>query len=282
MKPLNELAEIIRENRWNIYRIAAMGEDGEAEEIVLQRGNRCSNSYSVAKVFTVAAVGLLYDRGLLSPEEKITEILKPYLTKAPKEGWERVTLHHLMQHRCGLPKGFLDIDAEDSTQFGRDFLEYTLDQPLLCPPDGERSYSDGAYYLAARAAEARCGGGIDDFLWENLLWPMGFREAAFSHCPMGHVMGATGLYIQAKDMVKMGELWRNKGCYKGKRLLSEEWIDLTLSRQYEMRPVGPRGCYGKGGMYGQMLLVLPHEERSVAWHGCDSAAKEALVALLSE
>ncbi|MBO5222728.1 MAG: beta-lactamase family protein [Clostridia bacterium] len=282
MVDLNGLAEIIGENHWNIYRIAEMRGDEEPKELCLQKGNRCSNSYSVAKAFTVAAVGLLYDRGLLDPAEKITDILKQFITQAPAEGWQDVTLDHLMRHRCGLSTGFLDIDCNDPRSFGQDYLQYTLSQPLCCPPDTERRYSDGAFYLAARAVEARCGKGLDDFLWEHLLWPMGFREMAFSHCPMGHAMGATGLYLQAGDMVKLGGLWLNGGIYHGKRLLSQEWIEQSLRRGYEMRPVGNKGCYGKSGMNGQMLLVLPHEGRAIAWHGHDSAAKEALVRLLSE
>ena len=281
MKDLKTLAEIVRRENWSIYRIAEFSE-GAAREIVLREGNRCSNSYSVAKVFTVAAVGLLRDEGKLTPEEKITEILRDEIAVSPAAGWESVTLDHLMRHRCGLPRGFLDIDCCDSTSFGRDFLGYTLAQPLNCPPGTERSYSDGAFYLAARAVENRCGMPLDHFLWERLLEPMGFREAAFSRCPLGHVLGATGLYLQAEDMVKMGGLWLNGGVWKGKRLLSEEWIALTRERGYEMNPVGSRGDFGKGGMYGQMLLVLPRENRALAWHGHDSGGKEALVSLLTE
>ena len=50
MKDLKTLAEIIRREKWNLYRIAEFSE-GTTKEIVLQEGNRCSNSYSVAKVF---------------------------------------------------------------------------------------------------------------------------------------------------------------------------------------------------------------------------------------
>jgi len=281
MKDLKTLTEIVRREHWNLYRIAEFSE-GAVEEVVLREGNRCSNSYSVAKVFTVAAAGLLWDVGLLNPEEKITEILKNEISAPPAAGWEAVTLDHLMRHRCGLPRGFLDIDCCDSTSFGKDFLAYTLAQPLLCPPDTERSYSDGAFYLTARAVENRCGMPLDQFLWERLLEPMGFREAAFSRCPMGHVIGATGLYLQAADMVKLGGLWLNGGVWNGRRLLSEDWIARTRERGYEMNPVGSRGDFGKSGMNGQMLLVLPRENRALAWHGHDSRARDALVRLLTE
>ena len=209
-------------------------------------------------------------------------ILRDFLTEPPAEGWEDVTLDHLMRHRCGLPRGFLDVDCCDSTGFGKDFLRHTLAQPLLCPAGTERSYSDGAFYLAARAVEARCGTGLDEFLWEELLWPMGFREAAFSRCPMGHALGATGLYLQAADTVKLGGLWLKGGVFRGKRLLSEDWIALTLRRGYEMNPVGTKGDFGKGGMNGQMLLVLPRENRALAWQGHDPEARKALTELLCE
>lgn len=281
MTDLNTLAEIAAK-AGDIYRIAQTDGEGRVEERILLSGNPCQNSYSVAKAFTVAAVGVLFDRGVLRPEEKILDVLKGQLSQAPAAGWEEVTLDHLMTHRCGLPRNFLDIDLQGGAVFGRDYLAHTLAQPLLCPPGGERSYSDGAYYLVARAVEARSGMSLDNFLWETLLWPMGFSEMAFSHCPMGHAMGATGLYISSGDAVKLGGLWLKNGVFCGKRLLSEEWISLTRSRPYEMAPVGSRGAYGKGGMRGQMLLVLPHEGRAVAWHGYGHEGKEALLKALCE
>ena len=50
---------------------------------------------------------------------------------------------------------------------------------------------------------------------------------------MGYPIGATGLYITTEDMLKLGILYLNNGVYLGKRYVSEEWVRLVISREYE-------------------------------------------------
>ena len=52
-------------------------------------------------------------------------------------------------------------------------------------------------------------------------------------CPKGYSIGATGLYLRTEDMVKLGILYLNKGMWKETRVLSEEWVDMVISNEYE-------------------------------------------------
>lgn len=264
---LEEFAQKIREKNVNLYTIAEIRTNGIAESITLQKANRCQDSYSVAKAFAVAGVGLLYDRGLIRTEERIPDILGELCPPNMDPHWNDITLHMVMRHFCGLPGGFLDIDVHNANQFGSDYLSYMLSYPIDRDPAAASIYTDGAYYLVGRIVEKRAGMPLDSFLWKELFFPMEFLEMAWSRCPLGHPMGATGLYIRTEDMVKLGGLFLNRGMWKGQRLLSEEWIQTVLDRQYEFHPLGHGGSYGKGGMCGQMLMVIPEHNRAVAWHG---------------
>ena len=53
----------------------------------------------------------------------------------------------------------------------------------------------------------------------------------------------------------------------GKQILSPAWVDTVLTRGYELKPKGDFGAFGKGGMYGQMLMAVPGKGRAVAWEG---------------
>ena len=110
--------------------------------------------------------------------------------------------------------------------------------------------------------------GTDNFLWKHLFYPTGCREAAWSHCPKGHVMGATGLYIRVEDMIRHGMIYLNGGMFEGKRILSEEWVKTVIDNGYELKSCGGGKAYGKGGMRGQKMMVVPGEDRVVAWLGC--------------
>ena len=59
-------------------------------------------------------------------------------------------------------------------------------------------------------------------------------------------------------------MYLNKGLYKGKRILSEEWTDLAVAKEVALNRYGRKGTYGKGGMYGQELLIVPYQDRVIA------------------
>ncbi len=248
-----------------VIRVSEVWRDGEIETMELMRINACQNVYSVAKTFTMTALGLLYDRGLLRLDEKICAVLADELPPSGMDPrWENATVEMALLHRLGLPLGFLDIDVNRSSSFTEDFLRYTLTYPLVYEPDTESRYSDGAYYLLARVAEKKAGMPLDNFLWRTLLTQLDFQEMAWSHCPMGHVIGATGLYIHSADMVKLGMVYLDGGMYRGRRVLSENWTSLVVSRGYALNWDKRHITYLKSGMYGQELVVVPSQHRVVA------------------
>jgi CubicO group peptidase (beta-lactamase class C family) len=114
--------------------------------------------------------------------------------------------------------------------------------------------------------EERAGEPADSFLMRELLLPMRVQEAAFSRCPKNHPIGATGLYIRAKDMVKLGWLYINGGMYEGKKLISERWISEEERDELAFRSCGAGDLRGKGGMYGQMLMFSREKGFAAAWH----------------
>ena len=222
----------------------------------------------MAKAYTVTAVGLLVDRGLLSLEETITQVLKDALPEHCQSIWYSTTIDMLLRHQVALPEGHGDIDCQDASAWGDDYLTYILTWPIDPQAEPAYCYTDSAFYLLGRAVEARAGMPLDNFLWKELFLPFKCREAAWSHCPQGHAMGATGLYIRVEDMLKLGRLYLDGGLWQGQRLLSQQWVDTVRSRGYELKPTGTGLSFGKGGMRGQMLLIIPETNRVAAWQGC--------------
>ena len=222
--------EIESREKANVFFIAEY-HNGKIEKKELAHTNPCQDTYSVSKAFVVTAIGLLVDRGLLTTDEILTDILADELPATYNEVWTKTTVDMLLLHKVGLSGGFLDIDCFDATQFGDDYLAYILNAPINEDFDLEKStYTDAAFYLLSRIVEKRAGMGTDNFLWKHLFYPTGCREAAWSHCPKGHVMGATGLYIRVEDMVKHGMIYLNGGMYEDKRILSKEWVDTVIEK----------------------------------------------------
>ena len=262
---LKDLEKFIETQPFEIIRASVIHADGTAETLEGVDSNPCQNTYSVAKLFITTAIGILYDRGVLKLDEKVCDILKEYVpAEGMDERWYNNTVEDALTHRLGFPGGFLDIDTNPVSTFGEDFLHYAFTHPLAYEPGTESRYSDGAHYVLSRIITAKTGEKAEDFLWKNLLWKMGFQEVAWSHCPHGYPMGATGLYIRSDDMVKLGALYVNDGVYNGERFISEEWCRLVREHGYSVDWDETHSYYFKGGMCGQKLLIDPVHKRAFA------------------
>lgn len=89
--------------------------------------------------------------------------------------------------------------------------------------------------------------------------------------PAGFPMGATGLYIRTNDMVKVAQLYLNRGMYEGRRYFSEDWYNTVIERGYEFSRCGMYG-YGKGGLYGQFIYFNTKLGIAVGWEGHENSA----------
>ena len=248
-------AEIESREAANVFFIGEY-HDGKFETMRLQKTNPCQDTYSVSKSYVVTAIGMLVDRGLLRTDETLTEILADELPETYNEVWTKTTVHMLLLHKVGLSGGFLDIDCFDATTFGDDYLAYTLNAPIKEDFDlVKETYTDAAFYLLSRIVEKRAGMGTDDFLWQNLFYPTGCREAAWSHCPKGHAMGATGLYIRVEDMVKHGMIYLNGGMYGDGLLTSFNGVQIIKDKTAFAHD------YGLGGvMVWHYTCDVPYED----------------------
>ncbi|MBQ2708483.1 MAG: hypothetical protein IJF67_09465, partial [Clostridia bacterium] len=73
MSALTEaLAARIREKEYPVYAVSVMEKGRSPETVQITAANPCQDCYSVAKLFVVTAIGILYDRGMLSPDERVT------------------------------------------------------------------------------------------------------------------------------------------------------------------------------------------------------------------
>lgn len=262
----------------------ALYTDGKIDAHRFQPCNHCNDSYSVAKAFTMTAIGLLWDDGKLQVTDSLYDLFRDDFPSGADERWKKTTIEHALTHRLGFEKGFLDIDQEDVNAYPTsDYLRFVLSHPLAYEPGTHYQYSDAAFYLLSRVVSRIAGENLDSLLWERLLLPMRFKEVAWSRCPMEYPIGATGLYISADDMVKLGALYMGDGMFEGKRLLSGEWVRLALNKQYEFKAMLPGSLTGKCGVYGQGLVFSKEKRFAAAWHGyVEDGSWRELIACLEE
>ncbi len=76
---LRDLADFLAAQPFPVTRVAEARSEEEIETLELRPDNACQNVYSVAKLFTATAVGLLRDKGLLDVDERVFDILQDEL-----------------------------------------------------------------------------------------------------------------------------------------------------------------------------------------------------------
>lgn len=266
---LQDLEFYLKENNFNIYDVCISTHENKPVLLKMQNIDFLPNSYSVAKSFCVCACGFLYDEGKLDLNEPITKILKEYINFDYDPLWDCITVHDCLKHKIGLENGWLDIDAQDPKTFGEDYLKYTLQAKFKYMPKIDYTYTDAAFYLVSRVVAKKSGMDLEDYLKEKLFKPLDILKYRFDKCPYGYSMGATGLYLDTIDTIKLPILLLNNGIYNNIRILSKEWMDILESNQYENYYFDESGWYQKAGMRNQMIMYNKRYDVAVAWHGCD-------------
>ncbi len=194
MLVFNKVVQSLEQVPFHIFDIA-MYNNGISYYHRFEACNACNNSYSIAKVFIMTAIGMLFDDRRLSVHDRICSLLEDCLPENMDPAWQMVTVDHALTHRIGFREGFLDIDSEDVHAFPYDYLFFVFQRPLAYIPGEKYVYSDAAFYLLSRIISKVAGVNVDCFLMKRLFHPMKFREVAWSCCPQGYPIGATGLYI---------------------------------------------------------------------------------------
>jgi hypothetical protein len=267
---LEALVKTAKDEDLPVYRISVYDSEGLKTETV-NASNPCQNCYSVAKLYCVTAIGMLYDEGKIKTTDTIGSIFADELAAygIDPTQWNKVTIHDVMRHRAGFDRGgFLDIDSQDSTEWSsQDFLKLVLSEPLVHEPGAKSVYTDGAFYLISRVVTKISGEKLDDFLAARLFKYTDCREFAFSKCPEGYPIGATGIYIRSADVAKLGHIYLNGGKYGDVQIISQEWVDKVIDNGYELHSSGEG--YSKGGMRGQNIYINFEKNVAVAWHSYD-------------
>jgi len=239
--------------------------------------------YSAAKGFLATAVGIAVDEGLLSPDDRPAEVFGEHLPDRLADGYERITLEHLLTMSSGHDCALL-MEKERLTLAEKDWIRYFFDQPLPYEPGSRFVYSNASSYLAGCMVEKAVGDTLLEFVYERIFKPMDIPRCRWLACPLGHTFAPTGLFMRLGDLIKLGALYLGGGVYRGTRIVSGEWVATATRKYIESSPISPvGGCederYGYGyqfwmcrypgayrafGRLGQHVIVLPGHNAVVA------------------
>lgn len=266
------------------------------------------NVYSVAKTFTVTAIGMAIEEGKLSLEDRPLDFFRDIAPEGFDPRWEKVKLKHLITMTSGHGKPFLMAKERDmlrgltpcegdvTEEMMGEWMLYAFTRPMSYEPGTKFSYGNLAPYMAGRMLEKAVGMTMQDYLYEKLWKPLGKEKPRWDPDTNGHTFPASFLFLDITDMIEIGQIYLHKGVLRGHRFFSEAWADQVMSVQIPSSIICPGGVapdetagYGyfmwkneatEGfrayGREGQFVIVLPERNAVIATQAMNHNVQQIL------
>jgi len=162
------------------------------EFVVPNRIDTKFNLGSINKIFTKIAIAQLIQKGKLSFDTRLGEILPDYPNKDARE---KVTVRHLLNMTSGIGDFFnerFDALPKNRLRSNNDYLPLFADMPLLFEPGTQRRYSNGGYVVLGAIVEKVSGTDYYDYIRENIYKPAGMESTDSYQADMINLNLATG------------------------------------------------------------------------------------------
>jgi CubicO group peptidase (beta-lactamase class C family) len=248
-------------------------------------------SWSVAKSFLHALVGLLVRDGKLDPAARAG--VPQWQT--PGDARAAITLDQLLRMSSGLfwREDYVDAQQSDVIEmlFGEgkdDVAAFAAHYPLAHAPDTVWCYSSGTSNLVSAIAARALGGGdaAREYLRRELFARLGMASATLRSDAAGTWIGSSFVFATARDFARFGLLYLRDGIWEGERILPKGWADYARSltpgsageygAHWWLPPMG-EGMLSANGYQGQYVFVAPARDVVVVRLGESSAEQQPLV-----
>ncbi|MEO0528913.1 MAG: serine hydrolase [Bacteroidota bacterium] len=192
--------------------------------------NKQHDMRSVTKSIRSILMGIAIDKGFITsvddPISKYLTYTVPTKNKDKRKG--EITIKHLLTMSAGLDCNDWDKKSkgqEDRVRKKKDWIQYTLDLPMIHTPGTVSNYCSMGVLLVAEIISRASGMDIDKFAQKYLFNTLGITDPGWGHTSNKEVIpSAKRLYITPRDMAKIGQLILNKGKWNGEQVVSKKWI----------------------------------------------------------
>lgn len=275
--------------------------------IVAQFGDIDSNDpvYSVAKSFLSTTASIAFAKGLIkSVNDPVAKYVHDGGYDSPhnaKITWK----NHLQQESewegelWGKNANFIGTE-----QFGRGERK----PREIREPGTYFEYNDVRINRLALSLARVFGTGLPEILKTNVMDKIGASDQWSWHGygekstveikgkPVESVSGGTrwggGLWINSQDLARFGLLILNKGNWKGRQIISAQWMkDATtpsangpdygylwwLNTKQKQWPSGPASSFAAIGNGGNIVWIDPDDDIVLVWHWHDNRAVDGMV-----
>lgn len=231
-------------------------------------------SFSMAKSVTSILIGCAIDEGLIkSVDEPITN----YIPELIKNGFDKVTIKHLLQMTSGIAfnESYVNPFGDAASfYYGLNLRKEIGKMKLKTEPGKQFEYVSGNTQLLGLVLELSLKDKtITSYLQEKIWTPLEMEyDASWSIDRKKNGLEKTFccLNARARDFAKIGRLYKNKGNWNGKQIVSQEWVEESTKLdtsdgsakfyQYQWWLPTPNEDFMAVGILGQFVYVNPSKD----------------------
>ncbi len=190
---------------------------------------------STTKSIRSILMGIAIDKGFIdNVNDPVSKYLKsPVPTKNLDKRKEKITIANLLTMSSGFECNDWDKKSkgqEDKVYKKKDWLQYTLDLPMVNEPGMVSNYCSMGAILVAEIISQSSGMTIDKFAEKYLFKPLEIENLKWGHTSNKEVINSgKRLYMTSRDMAKIGQLILNSGIWNNKQIVSQKWVEESTT-----------------------------------------------------
>lgn len=258
------------------YRIEKAGEVAAEGAFAPYMPEEQRSLYSLTKTISVMAIGYLLEEGSISLNDTLNRFFPEYEERCTNGLIYTCTVRDLLTMRCGMPCTHSDHDFYEAP----DWLEELFTTVPVHKPGTYFEYDNRCAYALSAIVTRVSGKSACDLLTEKMFIPMGIGDIIWE-CDKNNVsQGGWGISTGLETVAKFGRLLADGGMWEGKRIISEDWIEMCLSVQVDtsaLSDYNKRYGYGfqiwKGkpenvwlarGAFGQLCVICRDQDMVIS------------------
>ncbi|MDY0200337.1 MAG: serine hydrolase [Bacteroidales bacterium] len=205
---------------------------------------------SVTKSITSLAVGICIDKGFIpSLDVKIADFFPEYNDIFQSDSLKSlITLRHLLTQTSGFKWDEWSIHYSyagnpliELSHLPKYWIPIILKLPMESTPGKVFNYNSACSELIKEIVMRSSGIDFKAFVYQYLFEPLGITTFYWDSYFQNNEPAWGGLFLTTRDMAKIGILVNNQGFWGSKSVVSEEWINNSVSEVVKIDSIG----YGK-------------------------------------
>jgi CubicO group peptidase (beta-lactamase class C family) len=250
--------------------------------------------YSATKAVISTLMSIASKDGLLdSPSHRVLDFFDRRSIANLDDRKKAITVQSLLDMTSGIEWRMPDSMFE--MERSPDWVKFVLDRPMSSAPGNAFNYSNGNAHLLSAIITKLTGMSALEYGKAKLFGPLGINDLSWGHDPQGISNGGQGLYLQPRDMAKIGYLYLRNGAWEGKQLLPSDWIDKVTHAKVDPHAPGEpefrysnlfwvlpdKHVYMASGYHGQVIMVFPDLDVVAVTTGRDNYPLSKLAGYIS-